>query len=158
MASTTRTVMGNLKTRIAGITVAGGFNYNLNATDQVVISTPKASGPDRVPSVYLRLISVTNALPAGDVNLGAYRRTAVIGFIGFVGSNTDSPSDRTLAAVDLLDDIITRLEGDRMLSSTVFDIVTSGEGFDGAEEDLPGLGVTVGTITVWWRNAAGSGV
>ena len=156
MAATARTALSNIKTRIAGITTGGGFHYSLDGADQVVIASP--IHPERVPAVYLDVQSVTSALAEGKTHLNAYTRTVVYGFLGFVASNTDSPSDRTLAAMDLLDDITARLEGDRGLSNTVFDLVVVGTAFDGAAEDLPSLGVVAGTITIWWRTAAGQGV
>ena len=155
MSADARTVIAAVKTRLQLINGAGGYVYDLSAADQVVLHAPVT--PTTMPCLGVYFLDMRSEQQAGREPLGYYRRTLRVAILGFVAGVSDSPSDRMLAAADLLDDISTALESDRTLGTSVaLDVIIQGEALSGSEDDLPStVGIVQAVAEIWWRVRTG---
>lgn len=153
MASNIRSIMGALRTKLQGINGSGGYVNNLSGDDQVLLG--EYGHPPRVPAVAVYPVG---QLGTHGLQLGRYTRTMNFQIQGWVAATSDAPSERVMAACDLLDDVMTAIEADRKLSGTVrdliFDQVTA---FNGDEAGIPGFGVIVVNLQVTWNVNSGGG-
>lgn len=154
MGSKARTVLGALKAALQAADGTGGYVYDLSGTDAVRMERGRAENT-RLPVVFMALEGLDGE---GAPTLGEYRRTMVVAIEGRVSPESQTPEERALAALDLLDDICTALEADRGLGNRVLDIVISGTTVDGDEVGLTNLGIVYAQATIHWDASSGEGV
>ncbi len=154
MSSQTRGVLGAVKTALQTINGAGSYTYDLSATDKVKLGTPNMDG-----SLYpCAWIGAPELRSEHGPQLGRYRRTLTIPIWGMAAATSSSTEERGLVASDLLDDIAVALETDRTLGSRVLDIIVQGATFDGDEVGIPGVGLAVAVVEVYWHCNSAAGV
>lgn len=154
MASNARTVLANIKTALSGINGSGGgYHHDLSGAGRVQLL--RGLSPAMVPGAMVYPTSFTSE---HGPQLGRYARRMSVMVVGVVAGTTESPSDRALAAFDLLDDICRALESDRTLGGTVLDVIVSNCVISGDEADAPGLGAAYATVDVYYHMNSGAGV
>lgn len=153
MASTAQTAVARIVTDLQGIT-GGSYTYDLSGADQVVVCAGlPVDGRSLMVALTPRSIRTDHGF-----SLGNYIRTMPVEILGRVQATSDTPQARLYAALDLADDIATALEADRSLNGNVYDLKLSIEAIDGDEYNLPGVGMIMGIIEVYWDAASGVGV
>lgn len=153
MASRLRTILTSLKTLVQGINGAGGYVHNLSGNDQVFIG--ELVRPERYPAVAVYPLGQHGA---HGLQLGRFKRTQNFQIQGWTQAASDSPQERVLMACDLLDDVMTAIEADRTIGGNVYDLLfLEVSAFNGDEAGVPGFGVMVCTLQLWWHTNSGAG-
>ena len=154
MSSQIRSVVGAVKTALAGINATGAYTYDLSATDRVRIGTPDLTG-----SLYpCAWIGAPELRSEHGPQLGRYRRSLTIPIWGMAATTSSSTEERGLVGADLLDDLAVALETDRTLGGRVLDIIVQGATFDGDEVGVPGVALAVVSVEVYWHANSAAGV
>lgn len=153
MASKTRTILGLIKTALAGIT-GGSYVHDLSATGQIQIGKPTPAD-GRMPCIW---ISVGKYRSDHGLELGGYRRELTIQFEARAPVTAETLEEHQLIGADLLDDICTAVEGSRTWSSNAFDSIVQGAVVFGDEAGFSNLTVVKGTIITWWLATSAEGV
>lgn len=154
MASTARTVLEWVKTRLATVVNgAGGYHFDLTPTGRVILA--RAFVPQRVVGVS---IAAGEVVTVHDDVLGKYRRTLTFTVLGAAPSTSTSPNDGALQALNLADDITTGLEGDRTLGGNVYDVICNRVDIEGDEAGHAAGGVCLLTFECWWTANSGVGL
>lgn len=128
-----------------------------NSTPRVLIG--RTAPPYVAPFVSLAVGSLQTQ--QGLPSLHHWTYTLTIECVGYVAASTDSPEDRVLGALDLLDDITTALQASYALTtslmhSDVHTLRVEMSAVDGDEEQIaPGYGVCYGTIEIVYSLTAG---
>lgn len=139
-----------IETVLRAITVAGGYNYDLDDEGQVLIGEGLPAGA-RKPMVVLTMANVTTV---DGAPLGWFRRQLTVGVLGCVPS-TSKPRTKVLAAIRLADDVTRAIDADRSLNNTVLDVKADLDAVAGDEFGLAGMAVVNGTISAYWEVEAG---
>ena len=154
MGSTERDILQRVKTDLAGIT-GDSYNYDFSAADRVVLGSDQE--PIRVPCAYVNPLNVTTNQTAGKTRLRNYDREFSLQIDVFVPSTSSEPGNAVLAALDAQSDVMKALENDRSLGSVgVRDLEVRASAYDGAELDLPSIGVASLVVRVIYSERAGS--
>lgn len=154
MASNVRAIIAAVKTRLALVNGSGSYVHDLSGNDRVKVGRPTPAD-GRYPCVWLAQGPLSSN---HDADLTGYRREFVIDIEGRTTASSDSPEERGLIAADLLDDIVTALEGDRTLGGTVLDITVDGMAVDGDEVGVAGVALMVAQLHCWWLVSEAEGV
>jgi hypothetical protein len=141
--------MAALKTQIAAtVDGTGTYVYDVSGTDQVVHG--QAFQPHRLPGVYVFFISATSRQDGGRTVLTRYDRQLLAQVEGWVPTDSATPGEAMLDALDLGADIRRALESDLTLGSIaqvrneLIDITATA----GDELDRPGVALCVLRVRV----------
>ena len=130
-ASVHRQVANAIKTALAAMTVAGGYHYDYNATDQVKIGMAAGANLLDVPTIY---IALEDTVSTTGPELNRWARAASFRIEALIPSD-ESPGSQQLDAMDALDDIMRAIEADRSLglrAAGVRDVLLNGSAFSGS--------------------------
>ena len=154
MGSTERDILTRIKADLVGIT-GSDYNYDFSASDQVVIVQEQE--PIRVPCIYINPITVGTRQTAGRTRLRNYDREFRVQVDAWVPTTSSAPGTTILAAMDVQSDVMKALESDRSLGSVgAHDVSIEASAYDGAELDLPGIGVATLLVTVTYSERSGA--
>jgi len=153
-ASVTRQAAAALASALATITVAGGYHYNLNGTDQVKYGMAAAPVQPGTAAVY---IAVEQIVTTPGPELTKWSRAISFRVEGYVPSD-ESPGQQQLDAMDLLDDITRAIEANRSLglrAAGVRDILVDGTAFAGSLLQFGAYGIASARVDVKINVATG---
>jgi hypothetical protein len=149
-----RAIMLQVQTQLKTINGSGSYTYDVSGDDQVVIGDTFAS--HRIPGVYIFANGVSTSQTAGRTVLSRYDREMKIQLEAWTASTSSTPGVALLDAMDLQDDIMRALEGDRSIGGNARDVEIEATAYDGAELDRPGLGMAVLLVTIRYTETAGA--
>ncbi len=153
VASRARQALEAVLVKLAGITVGAGYHCTLSDPGQIFVGEgiPASAGPLVVAIGDPRIASEHGP------QLGRYKRTLTVPFIGRVPATGGTGAERIYAALDVASDIKAALEADRTLGGLVLDLIVEADTFVGAEVGWTGCGGVSGTISVYWHANSGAG-
>jgi hypothetical protein len=154
-ASVLRRVAGAIHAALSAITVAGGYHYSLNGTDQVVYGIAAAPA---LPGQATAFIALEQVATTTGPELTRWSRAASYRVEALVPSD-ETPGKQQLDAMDLLDDIVRAIEADRSLglrAAGVRDILLDGTAFAGSLIQFGAYGIASIRIDVKLNVATGA--
>lgn len=158
MASRTRTILGAIKSAIAGIDGSGSYTYDLSGNGVVQLGV-SAGQEARSPAVWICLASLESE---NARTLGRYTRRLSVYVEAWISPTVDTPDERICAGADLLNDLCMALEANRSLvvggSAQVRDLVVRGMSGDGNEVGAPGLAFAAAFVDCHWDMNSGAGL
>lgn len=156
MATTIDTVLDQVVTLLAGITVAGGYHYDLDGADQVALG--RRAAPSRQAKACVD-VADWRVRGSYDADLTSYRRILTFVLVGRVPTSADTPSSRSEAAAALLDDCIARLEANYTLGGNVLDMIVTDSGpIEGLEGEASTMAAFAAEVEVYWFATRGAGL
>lgn len=90
-----------------------------------------------------------------EADLGGFRRGMLLDVLIAVPAASSTASARVKAALDVSALARRALEANVTLSSNVLDMEVKFEQVSGDEMGVPGLGLALGEVSVWWLSMAG---
>ena len=154
MASKEQSILSRVKTDLAAIDGSGSYNYDFSAADQVSLAA--AIDPLRVPGIYIAPLTTSTSQNAGRTPMNRYDREMVLQVDVFVPTTSAVPGTAILAAIDAQSDVMRALENDRSLNGLAHDLEIDGSAYDGAELDLPRMGVSTLRVRIKYSEVAGA--
>lgn len=154
VSSKTRTIIGAVKTALAGINgSAGGYVHDLSGAGRV-----KGGRPPRAAASPCAWVALGTLDSRNGPLLTRRRRDLVIDIEARAPASSADPEERGLIAADLLDDITRAVEADPRLGGLVLEVEVTGMAVDGDEAGMPGMAVAVAQVGVYWHATPGQGV
>jgi len=153
--SVTRQAAAAIYSALTGITVAGGYHYNLDGTDQVRYGMATANVH---PGQAAAFIAVEQIVTTPGPELTRWSRAISFRVEAMVPSDED-PGKQQLDAMDLLDDVLRSIEANRSLalrSAGVRDILCDGTAFSGALIQFGAYGIASVRVDVKINVATGA--
>lgn len=160
MASELSKIVNNIVALLKTIDGAPNFVNDLSDTpDRVLIGTPDLPA-QTPPRVYVLATSVPSE---HGRSLGAYRRNFSITLIGYTAAVSTGAGEKLLPAVELLNDIMNKLEADGTLpapggglhSGPALSMKIDGDAFDGSEAGTETQGTVVAIVSGFYNVITG---
>ena len=155
--STERSIMAAIKSQIATrVNGAGSYVFDLTASDRVVHG--QAFQPHRVPGCYCWFVNSDSRQDGGVTVLTRYDRQLRAQGEGGAPTDSATPGEAVLDALDLAADIRRALESDLTLGglAQVRNESINITAVDGQGMDRPGLGVCVLRVRVDYTEEIGA--
>lgn len=151
MASTMRQIASAIKSALADVDGTGSYTYDLSAAGHVHIGEVLDA-----PILPFVTVSAVGWDSDTETQLTRYRRRVLFSLYGAVGTSTDTPEARILAAMDLLEDVSRALEADPTLGGLVHTLIVRSAGtFDGLDEQAGQVGAFFGEVDVTYSRTTG---
>jgi len=133
-------IMANLKTTLAGITVAAGFNTTVATVERVARNSNEA---DANPKPWIGLVKMAAPKPIA-YPFGQYRCTQPIAIFGYIEES--NPETKAAKLAKLEDDIIAAIHTDPTRGGVA--ITTGLAGLSETDEAQPSSTETVGALSI----------